>query len=182
MMNKHRIKILLVLPACLLVLAGCKPRMPFASLAALQPTATPTIVPCQPGPLEFEMLGYPALSGEYIIESQAAYDDFVANDFFLISSGGEWGPVIDFDKQMLVGVSYGLLSTGGYHLEITGIQNTCHEIIIQVLTYSPCLMELVTHSFTSPNYFTVIDRTDLPVVFEYYTDKVCPELPIVSFP
>ncbi len=76
-------------------------------------------------------------------------------------------PKIDFEKNMVVAVFMGKRSEGGYEIEITKINKTEEEIIVEVKEKEPPPGSLRTMALPQPYHIVVIKRSLLPVRFQY---------------
>jgi len=72
---------------------------------------------------------------------------------------------VDFTKSTVIGVLLGTRPTGGFSVEITGIERQGKELIVTWLEKKPGPDEMVTQVLTSPYHLVTIDRFDGPVKF-----------------
>ena len=72
---------------------------------------------------------------------------------------------VDFDKQMLIGVTMGSQTTGGYSIRITDVTETPDTIYVHTKQSKPDSGATVTQAFTYPQDFVTIPKTDKRIVF-----------------
>lgn len=72
---------------------------------------------------------------------------------------------VDFDKQMLIGVTMGSRATGGYSIRITDVTETPDTIYVHTKQSKPDSGAPVTQAFTYPQDFVTIPKTDKRIVF-----------------
>ena len=95
--------------------------------------------------------------GEYVINNQSEWDRLFA---------GKNITMPDFDKETAIAVIK-QHSSGGYSVEITGIEETPNGIVVRVRETTPPEGVLVTMSFTTPYHIVKIAKTWKPVSFAY---------------
>ncbi len=83
------------------------------------------------------------------------------------SNDSETVPLVDFQKNMVVGVFYGQRSTGGYSIKVGSIQETAENITVIVQTVSPAAGATLTQALTSPVEFVLLPTTEKNVAFEW---------------
>ena len=72
---------------------------------------------------------------------------------------------VDFTKSTVIGVFLGTRPTGGFSVEITGIERQGKELIVTWLEKKPGRDDMVTQVLTSPYHLVTIDKFDGPVKF-----------------
>ncbi|MCE5279776.1 MAG: protease complex subunit PrcB family protein [Planctomycetaceae bacterium] len=77
-------------------------------------------------------------------------------------------PKVDFDSQMVIAVFMGRRSTGGFSIQITGIELN-DKMVVAVKQSSPPPGAITTQALTSPYHVVVVAKTDKPV--EFVDDK-----------
>ena len=91
-----------------------------------------------------------------------------ANDWKTLNNqrarGAPQAPV-DFTKSTVVGVFLGTRPTGGFSVEITGIEKQGNELTVTWRERKPGRDDMVTQVLTAPYHLVTIDRFDGPVKF-----------------
>lgn len=72
-------------------------------------------------------------------------------------------PEIDFGAHSVIAVSLGEKSTGGYAVEVVGVERAGERLIVSVRTRSPAPGAAVTAAFSQPYHFVRIPRQKEPV-------------------
>jgi protease stability complex PrcB-like protein len=72
---------------------------------------------------------------------------------------------VDFTKSTVIGVFLGTRPSGGFSVEITGIERQGKELIVTWLEKKPGRDDMVTQVLTSPYHLVAIDKFDGPVKF-----------------
>ena len=75
-------------------------------------------------------------------------------------------PVVDFAKQMVVGVFLGARNTGGYDVEITAVERGPQGLVVRYAERTPDRGSIVAQVITSPFHLVAVDKSDLGVTFE----------------
>ncbi|MGQ9630068.1 MAG: protease complex subunit PrcB family protein [bacterium] len=75
-------------------------------------------------------------------------------------------PKVDFEKNMLIAVFMGQKSTGGYSVEVVGVEYRSDEVVVHIKETSPKPGAIVTQSLTQPFFIVQVPRSELPVRFE----------------
>ncbi len=101
----------------------------------------------------------------------------------VIRSAGDWdtlwrehagpdaeAPAVDFGREMVVGVFLGSRNTGGYSVEITGVDRTAGTIVVHYAERTPERGMMLAQVITSPFELVKVPRADGEVKFE----KVAP--------
>lgn len=72
---------------------------------------------------------------------------------------------VDFTKSTVIGVFLGTRPTGGFSVEITGIERHGTELVVTWLEKKPGRDDMVTQVLTAPYQLVTIDKFDGPVKF-----------------
>lgn len=78
-------------------------------------------------------------------------------------------PPVDFETTTLIFVSSGVMPSGGYKVEIERIVAVDGGLEVHVLMLEPPEDAAVTAALTQPYHGVVLNRTALPVSFEWET-------------
>lgn len=78
---------------------------------------------------------------------------------------------IDFKQQMIVVVSAGSKPTGGYSVEVTGLEVKEKELVVKWKLNSPGPNSIVTQAFTHPAQTILVDRFEGKVTFDPVAPK-----------
>ena len=73
--------------------------------------------------------------------------------------------VVDFSRSMIVGVFLGSRPTGGYSVDITGIERKGTELVVTYREGRPAPNDMVTQVLTSPYHLVSTGRFAGPVQF-----------------
>jgi hypothetical protein len=76
-------------------------------------------------------------------------------------------PAIDFSREMVLFVSLGEKSTGGYTVAITEIIDRGDHWEVVVVTTEPGPDDFVTQGFTQPYHLVTVEKTDVPLRFRW---------------
>ena len=71
---------------------------------------------------------------------------------------------IDFESQSLVVLALGEQTTGGWHAQITGVQQRGKELYVQGFAYPPAADAATTQAMSYPIAATVIPKTKATVI------------------
>ena len=74
-------------------------------------------------------------------------------------------PVVDFKREMVVGVFLGTRPTGGYAVEITSIDATRNELIVSYRIDEPPRDAMVIQTLTAPAHLVRFESRKNPVKF-----------------
>ncbi len=74
-------------------------------------------------------------------------------------------PPIDFTRSMVIGVFLGYRPTGGYAVEITGIERKDSEAVVTYRERKPQKTDIVTQMITMPYHLVSLDKVDGEVRF-----------------
>lgn len=75
-------------------------------------------------------------------------------------------PLIDFDKNTVVGVFMGTVSTGGYYIEIEEVTECTKQLLVSFNITSPAPDDYVTMALSQPFHLIVIPKKSKKIVFE----------------
>lgn len=75
-------------------------------------------------------------------------------------------PEIDFEKNTIIGVFMGTLSTGGYSIEIVEITETAKHILVKYRVSSPSPGSMVTMALSQPYHIVSMLKTTKEVIFQ----------------
>lgn len=74
-------------------------------------------------------------------------------------------PVVDFDSELVVVMSQGQQVSGGFDIEITGVEDTGTELLIRARERIPGPYCMVTMALTHPYHAVAVPRRERTVVF-----------------
>jgi hypothetical protein len=74
-------------------------------------------------------------------------------------------PEVDFTKEMVIAATMGRQRTGGYTIEITGVETTDTELKISIKRTTPPPGTMAIQALTAPFHFVAVPRSDLKPVF-----------------
>jgi len=75
-------------------------------------------------------------------------------------------PHVDFTKSTVIGVFLGSRSTGGYTVEIIGIEREGDHLVVTWREVKPSPDVMVTQAFTAPYHLVTIDKFEGPIQFK----------------
>jgi len=91
------------------------------------------------------------------------------NSFWTIISANKTpapeAPAVDFSKDMVIAVSPGEMSSGGYTVEITKVASDGKKLAVTVAVTKPT--GFATMVLTQPYHIIRLEKTDLPVEFTW---------------
>ena len=70
-------------------------------------------------------------------------------------------PAVDFAKEMVIAVTMGKKNSGGYAIEITGVETMANHLNILVKRTSPAPGAITIAALTAPFHFVVVPKSDL---------------------
>jgi len=73
---------------------------------------------------------------------------------------------VDFTKSTVIGVFLGSRSTGGYTVEIIGIEREGDHLVVTWREVKPSPDVMVTQAFTAPYHLVTIDKFEGPIQFK----------------
>jgi len=79
---------------------------------------------------------------------------------------GAMAPEVDFSTEMVVGVFLGARNTGGYDVEITGVEPEAKGLVVRYTETMPGPGAMLAQVITSPFHLIRVARTDGDVRFE----------------
>jgi len=79
-------------------------------------------------------------------------------------------PPVDFSRDMVVGVFMGERDTGGYQIEITGVERTAEVLRVQYQVREPEPGAVLTQALTQPFHLVRLARDDAFVSFVRESD------------
>jgi hypothetical protein len=127
----------------------------------------------QEGPLHYETL----LKGSYsgirdarfeVIRDQAAYRALWQAHTSSVGTG-QLPPEVNFSDYMVVVAYLGSRPTGGYRVNISGVEVRDGKVHVTVTGHAPGAGCLATQAFTQPFHLVKVRRVDLPVEFSKET-------------
>ena len=74
-------------------------------------------------------------------------------------------PPVDFSREMVVGVFMGQRETGGYQIEIIGVERTASVLRVLYVTREPEAGAILTQALTQPFHLVRLARDDAFVSF-----------------
>jgi len=74
-------------------------------------------------------------------------------------------PKLDFQKEMVVAIALGEQRTGGYRIEITGVQPAADKLKIIYRRFAPPPDGINLQVITSPFHFVAVPKSDLKAEF-----------------
>jgi len=74
-------------------------------------------------------------------------------------------PAVDFDREMVVGVFLGARNTGGYAVEITGVEEAAGKVVVHYTETTPGRDTMLAQVITSPFHLVKVPRSDGEVSF-----------------
>jgi hypothetical protein len=81
------------------------------------------------------------------------------------SIGAVQAPPVDFSREMVVGVFMGERETGGYQVEIIGVERTASVLRVLYVTREPEPGAILTQALTQPFHLVRLARDDAFVSF-----------------
>ena len=106
-----------------------------------------------------------------VIKSQVSWDKFLAAHQANTRSGPKL-PAVDFSKEMVIAVTMGRKNSGGYAIEITGVETTRDALKVFVKRTSPAPGAITIAALTAPFHCVAAPKSDLRVEF---VDTPAPE-------
>ena len=121
-----------------------------------------TVVAADPVP--FKLLDRGDVSG---IEEPRTVVVRTAADWKTLNTrrGGRASKPVDFSRSTVIGVFLGTRPSGGFSVEITGIERQGKELIVSWREKKPGADQMVTQVLTAPYQLVTIDKFDGPVKF-----------------
>lgn len=143
--------------------SGCSAEMPFNSLEKCQKTCEKEAVTDKE--LKFETIDDADWVGvgekkNYIIKSKKEWQDVWAKAGHSVVA-----PEVDFTKEMIIAVFYGVALTGGYSVEIIKVIEGLDKLTVFIKETSPGSDCTATQALTEPRHIIKVQRVDKEVVF-----------------
>ena len=95
-----------------------------------------------------------------VIKTEAAWDKFLSAHHANAKSAPQL-PAVDFAREMVIAVTMGRKNSGGYAVEITGVEATANRLKISVKRTSPVPGAIVITALTAPFHFVAVPKSDL---------------------
>ena len=89
----------------------------------------------------------------------------------LSANSGEKTPSVDFSKEMVIVATMGVKRTGGYAIEIVGVEVADQSLKISVKQSSPPPGALTIQALTAPFHFVAVPKSDLKPEFVEAPDQ-----------
>ena len=99
-----------------------------------------------------------------VMKTQAAWDKFLAAHHANTKSAPQL-PAVDFSKDMVIATTMGRKSSGGYSIEITGVETNANRLRISVKRTSPAPGAIVITALTAPFHFVAVPKSELKPEF-----------------
>jgi hypothetical protein len=137
-----------LLVCCAVLLAGC-------------------VLPSAAASVPLRNLGKGASSGikeptEEVIRNQAAWDKFWARH---AGQANAPAPEIDFSKDMVIAVTLGRKTSGGYSIQISKVEAVGDRLKVSVVRTAPAPGAMTTQALTAPFHMVVVPQSDLKPEF-----------------
>lgn len=154
--------------------SGCSAEIPFNSLEECQKTCEKEAVIDKE--LKFETIDDADWAGvgekkNYIIKSKKEWQDVWAK-----AGHSAIAPEVDFAKEMIIAVFYGVAPTGGYSVEIIKVIESLDKLTVFIKETSPGSDCIVTQALTEPRHIIKVQRVDKEAAFNVVSEiKNCSE-------
>jgi hypothetical protein len=102
-------------------------------------------------------------AGEIIIRDPAEWRELWQNHARMQTETAI--PEVDFEREMVIAVTLGRRSTGGYGIEITRVERTGNGLRVDVTRTAPPPGAMTIQALTAPFHFVAVPASDLPVRF-----------------
>ena len=99
-------------------------------------------------------------------ELQALLDEHFGSADVFFRPDMDFLNAVNFETEMVAAYFLGERSTGGYDVEVTGITGGEKSLTVSLLYTEPLPGQMVTEAFTQPFHMVVMEKTDLPVLFD----------------
>jgi hypothetical protein len=99
-----------------------------------------------------------------VIKDQKRWEELWDQHAALIKEG-EAKPQVDFTKEMVIVVTMGRQSSGGYKIEVTQVEPVREQLRIIVRRTSPPPGAMTIQALTAPFHFAAVPRNDLEPKF-----------------
>jgi hypothetical protein len=80
-------------------------------------------------------------------------------------------PPVNFQEEMVIAVTMGVQPTGGYAIEVSGVELRVDALRVTVERTVPPAGAMLIQALTAPYHFAAVPRTDLPVRFAETTTR-----------
>lgn len=152
-------KLLSSLSIVCIMLVGCSATKP---VTAEKPAVTEGIT--------WEVLLQSSIGGSDTPQVMVAKEPSIVNEFFAGVNKRTQShfavPKVDYTKEMLVILCMGQKNTGGYQLNIKGIEENPFNLVITVSETSPQPGEMVVTMLTQPFLVAKLKASDKKVIFK----------------
>lgn len=101
--------------------------------------------------------------GELVIRNRTEWSELWQNHARMQT--GTAIPEVDFEREMVIAVTLGRRSTGGYGIEITRVERMGNGIRVEVTRTAPAPGAMTIQALTAPFHFVAVPTSDLPVSF-----------------
>ena len=99
-----------------------------------------------------------------IIKDQEAWEKFWAKHNVAMKPSAQL-PKVDFSKEMVIAVTLGKKTSGGYSIEIMAVEPTASALKIFIKRTSPAPGAIVITALTAPFHFVAVPKSDLKPQF-----------------
>jgi hypothetical protein len=103
-------------------------------------------------------------SRQEVIRDEAAWQRFWAQHSTSSRTGGPVPPV-DFTKEMVIAVTLGRRTTGGYSIQLTNVEPQQDTLRIMVRRTAPPPGAMAIQALTAPFHFVAVPKSDLKPEF-----------------
>jgi hypothetical protein len=79
---------------------------------------------------------------------------------------GQAPPSVDFTTRMVVGVFLGSRVTGGFDVQITGVEASDGALVVRYIETKPAPGAMLAQVITAPFHLVSVEKFDGPVKFE----------------
>jgi hypothetical protein len=95
---------------------------------------------------------------QLVITNQQAWEQLWAKHN-VTSKPTEKIPKVDFEKEMIIAIAMGKQRTGGYRIEITGVETGADKLRITYKRYAPPPDGINLQVITSPFHFVAVPKS-----------------------
>jgi hypothetical protein len=99
-----------------------------------------------------------------VIKDQPTWEKFWAKHNVAMKPSAQL-PKVDFSKEMVIAVTLGKKTSGGYSIEIMAVEPTASALKISVKRTSPAPGAIVITALTAPFHFVAVPKSDLKPQF-----------------
>ena len=141
----------------------------FLSVLALSATMLVNLAPGAVEKITIRTLAKGAFSGvaeakQEVIKTQTAWDKFLAAHHANTKAAPQL-PAVDFSKDMVIAATMGRKNSGGYSIEITGVETNANRLRVSVRRTSPAPGAIVITALTAPFHFVAVPKSELKPEF-----------------